>query len=244
MKTSEILSTSNFRVLRNGKIVLPKKENTIIKKKSIMKIDNNDNLSFLKKGCSDVSNLHVKNLNDSHEMMMTTTNYNFDDLCILFKNLPNSVIHEGPLFNKKNNSSNKNDYTNLEDYIQLNEVQICNKLETKTEIKPELLTMKKVEQKAVTSKSSNKKNNEKSKKVGCSVDYHNSGVRMTRGKIIKLQTEERKQLDQIIFNKFPKIKFKMFAIQLDDIYKEVKFLRTLGLTCRFKSPLTHKTKKK
>ncbi|XP_025417739.1 uncharacterized protein LOC112688653 [Sipha flava] len=243
MKTSEILSTSNLRVLRNGKIV-SLKENTKIKKKSTLKKDKNDNLSFLKNGYSGVSNLHDNNLNDPHKMMVNTNNYDLGGLCILLKNLPNSVIHEDPFYNKKDNSSNKNDYTNLEDYIQLNEVQICNKLEAKTEIKPKLLPMKNVNQKVGTRKSLIKKNNIATKEVGGSIDYQNIDVRMTRGKIIKLQTEERKQLDQIIFNKFPKIKFKMFAIQLDDIYKEEKFLRTLGLTCRFKSPLTFKTKKK
>lgn len=245
MKTSEILSTSNLRVLRNGKIVSPK-ENTIIKKKSTRKTSNNDHLSILKKDSNGLDNEHVKNINKSHGIMVTTTNY--DDsrgLCILFENIPKLVINEGPLRGQKNNCSNKNGYTNLEDYIQLNEVQIYNKLKAKTEIKPELLTMEKDNQTVESSNSSDKKNNRRSKKVDGLVNCQNSEVRMTRRKTIKLQIEERKQLDQLIFNRYPKNTFKMFAIQLDDISKEVKFLRTLGLICRFKSPLTiYKTKRK
>lgn len=241
MKSTE-KSTSNLRVLRNGKIVSPK-NNTIIKKKSIEKTNNNDHLSILKKGPSSLSNIPVKNLNDSHEMMVSTTNYELRGLCILLKKLPET--NEGLFDYQKNNNNNKNCYTNLEDCIKLNEVQIYNKLEAKTEIKPELLTLKKANETVVSPNSLNKKNTLRTKKVGGSIDNQNFEVIMTRGKIIKRQTEERKQLDQIIFNKFPKTTFKMFAIKLDDFSEEVKFLRTLGLICRFKSPLTtYRTKKK
>lgn len=163
MKTFEILHSSNLRILRNGKIVTPRKNDTIKKKAVLkMKIDK-------------------------------------------------------PLFFS-------------------NELKIYNELEPKKEINTELVPTKNTIQTAIPPISSSKKNNINNNTN--SVTNQNSDVRITRGKTIQLQIEERKQLDQIIISKFPNYTFKMSEIKLDDISEEAKFLRTLGLICRFKCPLT------
>lgn len=86
--------------------------------------------------------------------------------------------------------------------------------------------------------------NLKTKGFDHSVLKQNSGKRMTRGKTIKRITEERKQLNQLILDKFPNVKFKIFSIRLKDIYEEIKFLKTLGLKYRFACPLTTRKSKK
>lgn len=241
MKKSMILSAYKPRILRNGKIVIEKKNN-IIQKKSIPKEKIVNKLSFLKTSSNDISNLNVKNKNE----MMVASNYNniLDNrnLYVMLTKLPPSIIN-GYSFDDHNNNNNKN-YTKLEDYIQLNELQIYNKLEPKVEKFKMLTATKETKQTDMTSNSFNNKSVLKAKTCDHSVKNQTTDVRITRGKTIKLQTEARKQLDQIIFDKFPNNTFKMFAIQLYDINEEVKFLRTLGLIYRFKCPYTSKIKKK
>jgi len=240
MKKSMVLSAYKPRVLRNGKIVTSQKNN-IIQKKSISKKKINNKLSFLKKSSNDISNINVKNKNE----IMVASNYNHmldnRELYVMLTKLPPSITNGNLFDDYKNNNSNKN-YTKLEDYIQLNELQIYNKLEPEME-KCHMLAATK-ENKPNTSNSFNNKGVLKAKTCDHLVVNHTPDVRITRGKTIKLQTEERKQLDQIIFNKFPNNTFKMFAIQLYDINEEVNFLRKLGLTCRFKCPFTCKIRKK
>ncbi|KAL5238687.1 hypothetical protein ACI65C_006097 [Semiaphis heraclei] len=240
MKKSMVLSAYKPRVLRNGKIVNSKKNN-IIQKKSISKEKINNKLSFLKKSSNDISNLNVKKKKE----MIVASNYNHildnRNLYVMLTRLPPSIIKNGDPFDDYNNNNNKN-YTKLEDYIQLNELQIYNKLEPNIE-KCHMLAATK-ENKQITSNSFSNKGVLKAKTCDHSEVNHTPDVRITRGKTIKLQTEERKQLDQIIFDKFPNNTFKMFAIQLYDINEEVNFLRKLGLICRFKCPFTCKIKKK
>lgn len=242
MKKSTTLSAYKPRILRNGKIVIPKTKN-IVKKKSISKEKINNKLSFLKTSSNDISNLSIKNKNE----LMVTSKYNhiFDNrhLYVLLTKLPPSIINRDSFDDQNNNNNNKH-YTKVEDYIQLNELQIYNKLEPKIDKSEMLTATKKMKQKSMTLTSFKNKRILKAKTCDHSVTSQTSDVRITRGKTIKLQTEERKQLDQIIFDKFPNNTFNMFAIQLYDINEEVKFLRTLGLTCRFKCPFNCKIKKK
>lgn len=240
MKTSEISSSSNLRILRNGKIVIPSK-NALIKKTSVMKMKINNQLFFPKTRQKDLSTLHNKNKNDSHEIMVTTAyDHLFDNrsLYILLEKLSWPVINniKVTLDDQNNNNSNKNCYKNLENYIQLNELQIYNELEPKKG-QLQLDSTEKTIQTALPLNSLSKKNSVRTDSN--SVTNQNIDVRITRGKTMKLQMEERKQLDQIMFSKFPNNTFnKMFVIKLDDISEEAKFLSTLGLTCRFKCPLT------
>ncbi|XP_025198368.1 uncharacterized protein LOC112596786 [Melanaphis sacchari] len=242
MKKSIILSTSKPRILRNGKIVITKNKN-IVKKKSNFKEKINDKLSFIKTSSNEISNINVKNKNE----LVVASNYNhiFENrhVYVLLTKLPSPLVIDRDLFNDLNNNNNKN-YTKLEDYIQSNELQIYNNLEPKIEKSKMLTATKKTKQTGMTSSSLDNKSISKTKSRNHSIINQTSDVRITRGKTIKLQTEERKQLDQIMFNKFPDSTFKMLAIQMYDINKEVKFLRTLGLICRFKCPLNCKTKKK
>ncbi|XP_022181392.1 putative uncharacterized protein DDB_G0286751 [Myzus persicae] len=242
MKKSMVLTAYKPRILRNGKIVISKKKNTI-RKKPAPKEKINNKLSFLKTSSNDIINLNVKNKND----MMVASNYNHiildnRNLYVMLTKLPPSISNRN-LFDHNNNNNNKN-YTKLEDYIQSNELQIYNKLEPKIEKCHMLTTRKETKQTRITSDSFNNKSVLKSTTSDHSVANQTPDVRITRGKSVKLQTEERKQLDQIIFDKFPNNTFKMFAIKLHDINEEVKFLRTLGLICRFKCPFTCKIKKK
>lgn len=235
----EILSSSNHRILRNGKIVTKKKNN---KKKFIPK-SVNDKSSILPTTSSDLKNVIVKSKNDYHKVM--ERNYKNilgnRELCILLTKIPLSQTYKVP-FDDKNNNSNKNGYTSIEDYIQLNEVQIYNELEPKIEKKSELpKTTGNAEQTIIPSNGFKKKINLETKRYKSLITHQNNEVRVTRGKTIERKTEERKQLDQLMFDKFPKNTFKMFAVELNDISEEVKFLKTLGLTCRFKCPLTTTT---
>lgn len=242
MKNSMILSANKPRILRNGKIVISKKEKNTIKKKHIPKKKINNKLSFVKRSSNNISNLSVKN------EMMIASNYNhmFDnsrEIYVLLTKLPPSIINKFSLNDHNNNNLNKN-YTKLEDYIQLNELQIYNKLEPKVEKCHMLTDTKETEQMCMASNSFNNKSVLKAKTCDHTEVNQTQDVRITRGKTMKLQTEERKQLDQIMFDKFPDNTFKMFAIKLYDINEEVKFLRTLGLICRFKCPFTCKAKRK
>lgn len=196
------------------------------------KYDDNG-LSLNKRSSRKLNGLHVNNKNDSDKKLKITKNNNLQkgNLYILLTRLPftNSKI----IFNSSNN--NTNGYTNLENYIRFNEVQICDKIVLKLE--PTTLKneqREETQQKVITPKADRLKN----KISNHSVTNQNADQRITRGKALKLQTEKRKQLDKIMFDKFPKNTFKMFAIQLNDINKEVEFLRTLGLICRFKSSLS------
>lgn len=230
--------------LRNGKIVTSRKSS--VKKKCTPMTKDDETLLFNKTSLSALSNLHVKCEDNSQDIV--TTRYkkllNNHHLYFLLQKFPPSpIINPFPI--DYQNTNHKNGYTNLEDYIQLNEVQIYNEPESKLETKSELVITKKAKRTILPSKPLNKKNCVKTEKYNL-VTNKNSDIRMTRGKTIKLQKEERKQLDQMMFDKFPNNTFKMFAIQLDDITEEVKFLKKLGLTCRFKCLLnkTCKVKKK
>lgn len=249
MKKPVILSlrsSSSIRKLRNGKILSPRK-NTRAKKKSIIKTKNGNQLPFLKTS-NDLDCFHLKNEKEilSHEMMVTNKKYNNlvknRELYILLEKIPSSIINKVPLDDQNINNNNKNCYTNLEDYIQLNEVQIYNELKPKIETKPDPIKSGKIKRTVIPSKSLKKNTYFETETKTCDHDSstnQDTFVRMTRRKKIQLQTEERKQLDKIMFDRFPNNTFKMFCIQLDDITEEVKFLRTLGLTCRFKCPLSN-----
>lgn len=224
---------SSSKKLRNGK-VLNKKNNTIITIKPKLKIKN----IKIKTASNDLKNLLSKNKQNSHKMTLTTKCGNLLDnreLVILLNRIPT----DDQINN--NNMNNKNCYTNLEEYIQQNEVQIYNKHEPK-ETKTDLIT-RKPKRTIMQSKPLKKQNN---LEITNSDNYDKkSDSIITRRKTVMLQTEERKQLDQMMFDKFPNNTFKMLcAIQLDDINKEAKFLRKLGLTCRFKCPLSTSSIKK
>lgn len=244
MKISEITLSSNHKILRNGKVINSRKNTKKCKKKkSVLKTQtkNENQLSFLKTSQDDLNKLQNKNKNNLTEIMVATNNYDHliksHDSYLLLLKWP-SIFNEVPLAEKTYNNFNKNCYTNLEDYIQLNEVLIYNELKPNIEIRQELTTTDKTKQSIIPLNTFKNKNKLKTKTLNHSVTTHNSDVRITRGKSLKLQAEERKQLDKVIFDKFPNNKFNMFAIQLNDINKEVQFLRTLGLICRFKCPLS------
>lgn len=243
MKKNDISLTSNFRILRNGKIITPRKK-SLMKKKTILKTNN----KFLKNSSNEHNNLYLS-INNYSDKDIVTSNYsslvNDYGLYILLKN-PSSIFNRIPFVD----CYNKNCYINLEDYIQLNEVLIYNNLESKTENNSELYKIEKTKNTIVPSNHSKntslyKKDNSIKKMYDHSSTNQNVDARITRGKTIKLQYEQRKQLDQIMFDKFPDSTFKMFAIELSDITEEIKFLRKLDLKCRFKCILRNtKSKKK
>lgn len=238
MKDSQILFYSNHKKLRNGKIITPRKKNSIQKKKKILNFKKDKKLSLFKTSPIEQDSLNKKN---SFDMTVTKHYGNLVDnrsLYILLEKIPSFItdVHFG---NGNNNNSNKYCYTNLEDYIVLNELQIYNDLQPKVESRAQLITKVKSKKPDVPLGSVNTEKNLQTKSSeNHSVTDQNIDVRMTRGKTVKYQIEERKQLDKIIFDKFPNNTFKMFVIQLDDITEEIKFLRTLGLICRFKCLLT------
>lgn len=57
---------------------------------------------------------------------------------------------------------------------------------------------------------------------------------ITRSKTIKLQEEERKQLDQILIDKFSHKKFINLTVEIEDFIIKTKFFKTLGLIPRNK----------
>lgn len=239
MKNIDTLSVSNFRILRNGKILTPRKKTTI-KKSSILK-KNVNHLSILKNSPTNHKDVYDMTLIDkSHsDGKILTSNFtsfiNNNELFILVKNIPPSINYENSFVDH----CSKNCYINIEDYIQLNEVQIYNVIQPKIEKNLELFKIKKTKKTILPSNSFNETNSFIEKTNNRSLPNKSLNIHMTRGKTIELQSEQRKQLDQVMFNKFPNNTFKMFAIQLYDITKEVEFLRTLGLTCRFKCPLSN-----
>lgn len=236
MNNSKILSSSNYRILRNGKIITLRKH-LVKKKKKIPSFKKDEKSSLLKITPSKLNRLKFINNKMSREIILTNDFGHLVDnrsLYMLLKKMPSLI--NSVQFN--NNISNKSCYTNLEEYIELNELQIYNALQPKVESNVQLITKVNSEQKVIPLQSVNKNKNVKTNFADRSTSNQNTDVRMTRGKTIKLQREERRQLDKIIFDKFPNNTFKILDIQLDDITEEVKFLRTLGLICRFKCPLS------
>lgn len=249
MKISEITLSSNHLILRNGKVINSRKNTVIKKKKTVLKkqTKNDNQLSFHKTSQGDLNNLQIKKRNNFTKIMGTN---DYDrlidshDLYLLLFKWP-SIFDGVPLNDQIYKNLNKNCYTKLEDYIQLNEIFIYNDIKPNIEIKQELTTTEKTKQSIIPLNSLKTKKKLKIKTLSHSVSAQNTNVRITRGKSIKLRAEERKQLDKVICDKFPNNKFNMFAIQLNDINKEVQFLKTLGLICRFKCPLSPvKLKKK
>lgn len=222
---------SSSKKLRNGKI-LPEQNNSItIKPKLKMKTASND-----------LKNMFSKNKQDSPKITLTTRyGHLFDnrELVILINRIPTSLKNS---VSTEDQINNKNCYTNLEDCIQQNEIQIYNKHEPK-KTETDLIT-RKPKRTIMQSKPLKKQNNLDITTNSDNYDKKSDSI-ITRRKTVMLQTEERKQLDQMMFNKFPNNTFKMLcAIQLDDINEEAKFLRKLGLTCRFKCPLSTSNVKK
>jgi len=190
-----------------------------------------------KKSSKDIGNLNVKNNNEI--MVPFNYNHNIDNrnLCVMPNKQPPSIIYGGP-FDDNDNNNNKN-YTKLEDRdILLNEFKTCPELEPKIDKCHMLTVTKETKQTRMTSNFFNNKRVLKAEICDNLIVDQTPDVRITRGKIIKLQREKRKQLDQKLLDKFPKNTFKKFNIKVYDIKKEVKFLRTLGLIYRFKCPFS------
>ncbi|VVC29537.1 Hypothetical protein CINCED_3A016715 [Cinara cedri] len=201
------MTKSNTKTLRNGKVVLSRKNSTVKKK--------NGKLSFYRTtSTSNFNSLNVKNKTESNERIV----------------IQNKDCDE---------QNNHHSYNKLENHIQLNEVQIYNNHETKIlEKKSGLITVEKP--KPVPSNSINKNKKLKTNLVNDQI----INPRITRSETIKLQTEERKRSDQVLIDKFPKNIFKNVVIQLYDIVEQIKFVRMLGLICRFKCSLTNSKIKK
>jgi len=234
MKHPQTILSENHKILRNGKIITPKKT-PVGKKKKMLDLKKGDKLFKTN------PNLQFRKKNDSLEMAVTDNcSHSVDNhsLYLLLEKIPSLINDVQFNNNNNNNNNNKNCYTNLEDFIELNELQIYNELQPKILSKVQLISKVKSEETVIPLNSVNKKKHLKTKPLDHLVSNQNNDVRMTRGKTIRLQREERKKLDKIIFDKYPNNTFKMFAIRLDDITEEVKFLKTLGLICRFKCPLS------
>lgn len=246
MKKFDLRSSfKDRRKLRNGKILTLKK-NPILKKKSILKTKN-DIGPCIKRTSSDLNSFNIGNKTNC-DTMTSSKKYehlinNRRQLYIVLTRIPSALENRTSI--EDQNNSSKYCYTNLENYVRLNEVHIYNKLEPKIENKSNSIT-RKSKRTIIPSKPLKKKDDLKTKLTNdLSVTYEtNSDVRITRRKTVMLQTEERKQLDQVMLDKFPNNKFNMIGVKLNDISKEVKFLRTLGLICRFKCPLSTSNIKK
>lgn len=233
MKTSEILSSSNLRTLRNGKTVSPGKI-VMRKKKSMLKIKNVEQLVHPKISQSDLSILHVENKNNFNASVCDLLGIR--ELYILLENVSWPVIN-----NEKNTLHDQNNnkrYKNSEDCNQFNEFQFFNEQEQKKETKSELVNTKTFLPTAISPSNLIKKNGiQTGTKTNSAINKY-TDVRITRGMTTKLKIEEREQLNQKLINKFPDITFNKCFVKLDDISEKAKFLKTLGLTCRFKSSLT------
>lgn len=119
------------------------------------------------------------------------------------------------------------------------------KLEPNIEIKSESSKTKNAKRKMLPLNFFDQNNNLKTKDLDNSVLNKNYDLRMTRGKAAKLKQEERKQLDQILIDKYPNVKIKTCSVQLNNVNEQIKFLKTFGLKYRFELLLTNcKSKKK
>ncbi|XP_050529593.1 uncharacterized protein LOC126899092 [Daktulosphaira vitifoliae] len=244
MKGLETRQTSKYhhKTLRNGKILIPRK--TKMEKKITIKAKNNIQLPLEKikidrfkvklNSVSDINKNDIPNVKVSNN---TERILNGRKLYIVLTKLPLSIGNrESSIIDDQNNNYSRNGYKKLENFINYNEIQIYNNHEfgftsgrDKYPKNSQSISL------PILQNGSSKKKVIKQKKL---VDEQ-INERITRGKIIKQKTEERKQLDKIMFDKFPKDTFKKLDVQLNDISKEVKFLSTLGLRCRCKCPLTN-----
>lgn len=171
----------------------------------------NSKLSF----CStrDFNSLHVKDKTHSNKMIVTPI-----QICDI-----------------QNNNQNKNiGYTNLENLVELNKTQVYKYLKPMVvENKSELITVENT--KPVPSTNSLKGKN-------ClKTNYINNRFNgpITRSEAVKIRAENKKKLEQVMIDKFPKNTFKNVVIHLWDIVEQVKFLKTLGLVYRYKCSFTN-----
>ncbi|XP_050438214.1 probable WRKY transcription factor protein 1 [Adelges cooleyi] len=259
MRRSETSQTiKKHRILRNGKILIPTK-------KKLKKKNTNSNSQMSHNNCIKANYIGYNNTNDTdiYDKLLNKYDHvlNGRKLFIVLTKLPSisqtQLLPNHPNFNKNNKkntnnttnnnnnkSNNNNNYRNgykkLENFISSNEIQIYDNLGIKMNFKSQLNVAKNQELQIPTPTIVNSINKIKIvKQKDEQVDK-----RITRGKSIKQKSEERKQLDKIMFDKFPNNTFKKFAVRLDDISKEVKFLSSLGLTFRCKCPLTYNKKRR
>lgn len=140
---------------------------------------------------------------------------------------------------QKNYENNNTGYTNLENLVEMNKTRVYKYLELiVVEKKSELMTVENTKPGPSTN-SSNGKNCLKTNQVNNRINGP-----ITRSEAVKLRAENKKNVEQVMIDKFPKKTFRNVVIQLWDIVEQVKFLQTLGLAYRYKCSFTNCTVKK
>lgn len=158
-----------------------------------------------------------------------------DQLNLLAK-LKFSRLNKSSVDTQNNDDGNLNNYRNLKDNIDGAHVSREHPQKIKTVSKAK--TIKKTKSKCQSSNCKKEKYTLKTQMYDHSIISQDTDVRFTRSKKIKLQEENRKQLDKILLDKYCDKIIKTTFVQLDNITEKAKFLSKLGLTCRFKCPLS------
>lgn len=217
-------TVSDHRVLRNGKIIFTRR-NIIMKK--ISKSRNTRSPTRITKYDKKQFNTVYNNLNSD----------------------VNTIVQKVPftMLNQLSDCSlnNKNNTTRLENITRFNptrascnivpEINIITKKKTKQFISSLLMLNKSLV--STLSKSLKKRNTLKTGIFHQTVN-NKTYLCVTRAKKVKLEIEQQRQLDQILFNKYSCNFLKMLTVRIDDISKKAKFLSSLGLTCSFKCALS------
>lgn len=138
---------------------------------------------------------------------------------------------------QNNDDSNRNNYRNLKDDIDRAH-DVSHEYSPKIKSVSWAKTVKKTKSNCQPSKCTKEKCTSQTEIYDDSIINQNTDARLTRNMKIKLQKEERKQLDDVLLEKYRDKIIKTPIIQLDNITEKAKFLSTLGLTCRFQCPLS------
>lgn len=221
-------TVSDHKVLRNGKIIITQR-NIIMKKKS--------------KSRNTRSSTRITTCDKKQKQFNTVNNNLNSDVDTMVQKVP---------FTKLNQLSacslnNKNNPTRLDNITGFNQTQAsCNVVVPEINI----ITNKKTEPfdssllmlNRTLSKSLKKRNTLKTEIFHQTVNSK-TYLCVTRAKKVKLEVEQQRQLDQILFNKYNCNFLKILTVQIDDISKKAKFLSSLGLTCSFKCALSINIKK-
>lgn len=224
-------SFSNLIILRSGKTMQFRQNPIKKKKRSQKKITNNYNqtLSFLDSSSIDYLEMRTMN-NNSYKKLVIVSNYNFyeDDFYKFIKSKSGS-INEDP-FDKQNNISSTS-CTNFKNDCLLNDIQ-----HKQSEVNLEACSMpesiiKEKTKLAVLSSKPKRKNITIKPTRGCgdhSIINQSTDVRITRGKKLQLEIEKRKELDQILLNKYDGL-LKEPVVELQNIAVKIQFFSKLGL---------------
>lgn len=224
---SRTSAVSDHRILRNGKIIFTQR-NIVMKKKS--------------KSGNTRSSTRITTCDKKRKQFNTVYNNLNSDVNTIVQKVPFTILNQF----SDCSLNNKNNSTRLENNTRFNQTQTpCNvavpeiNIITKKKTKPFNSSLLMLNKSLVStlSKSLKKKNTLKTEILHKTVN-NKTDLCVRRAKKAKLEVEQQRQLDQILFNKYNCNFLKMLTVRIDDISKKAKFLSLLGLTCSFKCALS------